>query len=749
MKKYIIPFVNDNGARMEVRIYDTQNASSTETITLRGSASPFAVKMPQNNDVYTPIRHTTATINVLHRLGEQLELTNNLRYYVELDNISDSTIIWRGFIRAEAYTQEYSSNLTPFSYNCTDIIGTAESIKMDGFFAMSMTGAMQAAFVRIPWNYIDKTSHTGSVWCGNSLPTKPGDTSYSTLSLGSRAEHWSSYDAELAELTTSSALDVLREFATLYGVTIYSNGVDVYIGSTDDNQMQLCGVIPRLGTHGTWEADQPLQPINSDTFGAFAACGSHDINISQPAQRVSMTYGGKAYGDSTFPSIDKEHCKVAFIDNTAAVGTQGQTFPWFVVYEQGDQVKGLQFFRRAIGNNGYAYSTIEPTINNWKTCAAGAAFIRQDYWNTREEEDGADKGSNSDGLKRNYNLTDTLVIWGYDKTTGRRISTIGQSASEYTDRDTAQSVAELWLQQRLTPPLVMMTSPTPVAYSSRGGLCISFSAILDSDIFPLKHNRYAQKGYYMDLQCSLRIGNHFWNGERWTEINSRFGVRFRCSDNKWTNGVDCDNTKQLNENYTCDGYSIPFNGMSLTGQMELCIYGVARADVEESIRTEGGQLTTFYKPILVGADCTQIFNFSIKFCEAYDYEYKDGFADSTRTLTRTNNGGSGDTSVTTSLCSGRDVKDNDGVIIGTEAMHVPATLEEGATEQLAFSRLIRHATTATERLTITISSPLVYLPTSEYTNNGKTYRVETCDEYDPIRGVAKITLIRTDNIPTL
>lgn len=732
MRCYGIEFFDAADNMIAVYIYDTHQSGKYAEII--GAATPIIIKMAETTDAYTAIRYTTAAINVIQTNDERLELTDNLRYYVEVVNTDTEVCLWRGFIRADAYTQEYKSERSQFTYNAVDLLGAAQSIRLtDG--AVTMRQAMQIICSKVPWDDVETTN--GNIYVGNSMPTYNYNPVHDTFDRTSRPEHWRSFDDQTGETTLAPTFDLISEFCTLLGVTAYSNGVDWYIGSTDDTAFALCITQERCASGGMWTSS--YQAINTDQLTNLMPAGQHQINILQPAQKVSMSYGGRGYSMGTMPNLSKENMSFGFALLTSATNTKGNPFNWFVIYEKGDEEKGVQIFRRHISDqSGYTADTVEPNRDNWLTCAAGAAFIRHDYWGTKEEKD---TGSTYDGTKHNYNLTDTLVIWGKDETNGAIIATTGTRTA---DPDGALEEAQRLLLQRLTQPLVIMRSPSPVAFHG-GGLCLSFRAIMDCVHFPLKYSGRSNFTYGLELWCSLRIGGKYWNGKNWMDNFVRFGVPFHCDDNNWTSGRENDNTKDIYQDYVCDGYSIPLTGYPLTGTAELIIYGVAKAEALEQQMYDGDHIVRFYDPRVNSSNITQIFDLSLTYCEPFSYEYKPGLDSPTRDKTKTREGGSGEASVSTALCSGHDVQDNDGIVEYTTEMSVHANQQTGTAEEIAFARLKRKAFATAQRITLSIDAEKLPLPVMNYEHKGMMYRVECGNELNVIDHEAKVSFIRYDN----
>lgn len=122
---YTIPFATLDNSNCVVEIEKKgYTGASTE---LTGGASPFVVDIADDEFAYTPLRFSTATINVVG--GDYLQelfSTAYQQYRVTLKK--NGNITWCGFVKPELYTQDYSSEIFTLELECISAMSTLEFI---------------------------------------------------------------------------------------------------------------------------------------------------------------------------------------------------------------------------------------------------------------------------------------------------------------------------------------------------------------------------------------------------------------------------------------------------------------------------------------------------------------------------------------------------------------------------------------------------------------------------------------------
>lgn len=125
-KRYTIPFADKQGNKYEVAVYQQGYSGAVEE--LRMSVSGFVVTGTDENFVYTPIRTSTANLNVLDKnvLTDLYSINNQ---YAQVKLLKNGNLEWTGYISPEQYTQPYRPTVQNVSIDCVSAIKTLENIE--------------------------------------------------------------------------------------------------------------------------------------------------------------------------------------------------------------------------------------------------------------------------------------------------------------------------------------------------------------------------------------------------------------------------------------------------------------------------------------------------------------------------------------------------------------------------------------------------------------------------------------------
>lgn len=137
--RWKIPFVSTiDNYTYRIDIYDDGwNGGITELV---GGPSPITTEENQNEDIFTPVRSQTGTIQVCTAIPsgglltlEDLLPKNNTDRPVKLVYVdgSDETICWQGFLSSEAYSQDYVGNPQILEIPILSILEAMDSVECD------------------------------------------------------------------------------------------------------------------------------------------------------------------------------------------------------------------------------------------------------------------------------------------------------------------------------------------------------------------------------------------------------------------------------------------------------------------------------------------------------------------------------------------------------------------------------------------------------------------------------------------
>lgn len=168
--RYRIPFkdFNNNEYVVEVHRSDYQGAATE----LRGASSCFVVSGTDEDFMYTPVRTSTATINVLDS-DLLLDLYSINNQYAPVKFYKNGVLEWTGYIKPEQFTQPYVPYTQNVSVECVSALATLENISYkenEGFISVwdlmkllvkSTNGGYRGIY--IPWVYGKDSSMANNV----------------------------------------------------------------------------------------------------------------------------------------------------------------------------------------------------------------------------------------------------------------------------------------------------------------------------------------------------------------------------------------------------------------------------------------------------------------------------------------------------------------------------------------------------------------------------------------------------------
>lgn len=122
---YTIPFESSKGVAYVIEI--EKEDYTGESIELEPDESPIIVTPNDDDFLYTPIRSSSATINVIGSdYLQQLYSTDYRQYRVTL--LQGENVCWCGFVKPELYTQEYADEVFTLSIECVGCFSVLENI---------------------------------------------------------------------------------------------------------------------------------------------------------------------------------------------------------------------------------------------------------------------------------------------------------------------------------------------------------------------------------------------------------------------------------------------------------------------------------------------------------------------------------------------------------------------------------------------------------------------------------------------
>lgn len=122
---YTIPFESSKGVPYVIEI--EKEDYTGESIELEPDDTPFLVTPSEEEFLYSPLRTSSATINIVGSdYLQSLYSTDYRQYRVTL--LQGEKVCWCGFVKPELYTQEYADEIFTLSIECVSCFAVLENI---------------------------------------------------------------------------------------------------------------------------------------------------------------------------------------------------------------------------------------------------------------------------------------------------------------------------------------------------------------------------------------------------------------------------------------------------------------------------------------------------------------------------------------------------------------------------------------------------------------------------------------------
>lgn len=222
-----VTFAGYDGGQYRANIMEQNYTGSV--VQLTGAAHPFVTQEDATEDVFTPIRGQTGYLRIVTAdlsVMEQIMPATNTEKMVELRYGANDTLMWRGFLQAQAFTQPWDNNARQLEFPLKSVLSALEDVQMDdavsserGMLWPILVSAMEALNVE-PEQVVMATAES---------------------TIGSMMQHlvkyelfFSSEDIDNEGITTTEQIsnsyyDVLASIATLHGVVFREKGANIYI----------------------------------------------------------------------------------------------------------------------------------------------------------------------------------------------------------------------------------------------------------------------------------------------------------------------------------------------------------------------------------------------------------------------------------------------------------------------------------------------------------------------------------------
>lgn len=266
--------------------------TSGDVVTLTGSSEPFVTQEDQSEDIFTPIRPHTGYLRILDETGnllEQIIPSNNTEKMVRLytgtyngPNFVDGSIVWQGFVCAEAFTQAWDGNAKIVEIPVKSTLSALQDVQIETENASlelriariicKAFEALQVAPERIEWQ--------------SSMSDMVGDLFHIFVRCAAFfiEEDVDNEGDTYTEIIGKSYAEVLEDIMRLYGLCIRENGSTIYISSYDKADGALYrnaiawdyfeGYIANGANYG----NSPVAVSDVDMLTSLSFMGSDNVN---------------------------------------------------------------------------------------------------------------------------------------------------------------------------------------------------------------------------------------------------------------------------------------------------------------------------------------------------------------------------------------------------------------------------------------------------------------------------------------
>lgn len=222
-----VTFAGYDGGQYRANILEQDYSGSV--VQLTGAAHPFVTQENASEDVFTPIRGQTGYLRIVTEelsLMEQIMPATNTEKMVELRYGSGDTLMWRGFLQAQAFTQPWDNNTRQLEFPLKSVLAALEDVQMDssisserGMLWPILVSAMEALDAE-PEQVVMATAESTIGGMMQQLVK---------YELFFSSEEINNEGITTTEQISHSYYDVLASIATLHGVTFREKGDSIYI----------------------------------------------------------------------------------------------------------------------------------------------------------------------------------------------------------------------------------------------------------------------------------------------------------------------------------------------------------------------------------------------------------------------------------------------------------------------------------------------------------------------------------------
>lgn len=436
---------------------------------LNPAVSPFVVK--SDSELFGPLITSGATISIVEK-KIIMDLYTSDPHGVQVLLKNNNTVVWRGYLTENAYTQEYNDVLAEMQLEAVCQLSTLSNYRFDRPYSkmMSVTDIIRKCVIVSGGGY-------ENIYIQEHVKESSGSAGFCLDRIYIQNSNW--YDENSDAMTYK---EVLEEILTYYQLSMKAIGNNIYIS---DIKCKSRNYMRYFGSNYDQSSMAVLSDLSMDIDNIDSRGTGNTLDIKGIVNKINVLSNFKS--DSEFiPKFDKE--KTIFINELTYNGVDGS--------QVGDKhtvkkryYKDPKFIYHRYGSvSGGELTDDDLDIIDDYDSILGAQFVRIASW--KNEDDDPNKLNFDDVLQCKIASVKTDIVTDY-----------------------------------LNSNLPIFESKNSV-YTAMQGCFISIN-------FDLKMAYYAHSLSYGDkfdrditikAPCKLCIGDKYWSGSSWVGSSAIFYV---------------------------------------------------------------------------------------------------------------------------------------------------------------------------------------------------------------------------------
>lgn len=536
---YTVPFADIDNMACVVEI-EKENYTG-KSMELTAGSSPFKIDIEDSESLYAPSRFSTATIRVVgNDYLQSLFSTAYQQYRVTFKK--NGVVTWCGFIKPEIYTQDYSSTTFELEIECISAMSSLE------FIDYKQT-EVNRVFISI-WGLLKKciTTANGSYSAVYFPHVYAKDEASFLLNTNVLDQMTISEQNFFDEDDKPMKLkEVLEEICKLFQWTCVDWKGDLYFLDID-----------HTGNYNRYSSDlsrliDMLSPIDVNIQRAGFAGSGHSLDVLPGYNKVTVKCSNYPIG-SLIPDLFESTSLEPLIKNNPYYRKiDGDKFSYFVKFYTNPRFTNMYADKDSQKPIEVDVKPMEGSADNAIINNIGSLISKQAKYKW------------ADGKPSSLSFENVLII-------GMGLNNKNYSSLNDLTMFLIEEVPILQINPGyLTDTLISPSDDTAVSYLLLSG------QFFQSDSLYTDPSKAADGGWYgtgYTGYFKLKIGDKYWDGNKWGDKEVIFYVRQKDKDGVgvWYKWNDFENNVTYDMNIDSTGYAIPIKKQdNLLGKIELTV----------------------------------------------------------------------------------------------------------------------------------------------------------------------------------